>query len=324
MSILIKKSGILSNVQDLGRFGHRRLGINPNGAMDRTAARLINILLGNDENAAVIEIHFPAAETVFEEDCLFAIGGADFGTSLDGEAIGNWRLHRAKRGSNLSFDQKIAGNRAYMAVKGGFRVNRWLDSSSTNMTAKAGGVGGRKLEVGDRIAFLSEPNQTAPSAHQQISPSLIPRYSRFPTVRVIKGGDFDRLDLSSLEKFEISNFQISNNSNRMGFRLIGEPLALITPTELLSSAVNFGTIQLLPDGQLIVLMADHQTTGGYPRIAHVIEHDLPLLAQLGANDKVAFHIIEIHEAERIASAFAKELNFLKTGVRLCSKSVSVE
>ena len=110
----------------------------------------------------------------------------------------------------------------------------------------------------------------------------------------------------------------------MGFRLRGESLILNNSTELLSSAVNFGTIQVLPDGQLIILMADHQTSGGYPRIAHVIEHDLPLVAQLSANDKVAFHIIGIDEAERISSAFAKDLNMLKTGVRLCSTAVSVQ
>ena len=106
----------------------------------------------------------------------------------------------------------------------------------------------------------------------------------------------------------------------MGFRLSGgELLRLADPIEILSSAVNFGTIQLLPDGQWIVLMADHQTSGGYPRVAHVIEHDLPLLAQLGANDGVGFHLIDIAEAEGIAAAFDNDLNLLKTGVRLCSK-----
>ena len=105
----------------------------------------------------------------------------------------------------------------------------------------------------------------------------------------------------------------------MGFRLDGETLKLKAPTELLSSAVNFGTIQLLPDGQLIVLMADHQTSGGYPRIANVIEYDLPLLAQIGANDKVAFKLIDIRTAESVAAAFHQDLNLLKTGVRLCSR-----
>jgi len=111
------------------------------------------------------------------------------------------------------------------------------------------------------------------------------------------------------------DFSITNASDRMGFRLSGEPITLREPLELLSSAVNFGTIQLLPDGQLILLMADHQTTGGYPRIAHVISHDLPLMAQLGPGDKVAFHIIEHNEAERLSLEFERELRFFRVGCK---------
>ena len=321
MGIRVKRPGILSTVQDLGRLGYRRFGINANGVMDRTAARLINILLGNEENAAVIEMHFPAAEIEFENACLFAVGGADLGMKLVGVDAENWRIHRAAKGSILSFQRKLHGERAYLAVRGGFSVNKWLDSSSTNLTAIIGGTKGRKLESGDRMKFYSDQNQDNSFTRQQVSPSLIPRYSRFPTIRVIKGGEFELLSDKSQQQFEISHFQISNRSNRMGFRLSGESLKLKAPTELISSAVNFGTIQLLPDGQLIILMADHQTTGGYPRIANVIEHDLPLLAQIGANDKIAFELIDIRTAEEIAESFQRDLNLLKTGVRLCSRVV---
>ena len=248
MSILIKKPGISSTVQDLGRFGYRRSGINPNGVMDRTAARLINILLGNPENAAVIEMHFPAAEIVFEHDCHFALGGAVLDARLDGNDLANWRVHRAAKGSVLTFNQKKSGNRVYLSVRGGFHVEKWLDSASTNLSAKIGGFDGRKLESGDQIEFVLIQGFASQFVHQQIAPSPIPRYSRFPTVRVTQGGEFDLLDRHSQERFQISNFQISNNSNRMGFRLSGEPLGLTKPVEMLSSAVNFGTIQLLPDG----------------------------------------------------------------------------
>ena len=324
MGILIRKPGILSTVQDLGRIGYRRLGINPNGVMDTNAVRLINILLGNEENAAVIEMHFPAAEIEFEHDAMFAVGGADFGVRLNGETFSNWRVHRAAKGSSLNFQNKLRGERAYLAIGGGFFVENWLGSSSTNMNAKIGGMNGRKLETGDRIGLASDQTRPEMLVNKEISPSLISRNSRFPTVRVIKGGEFDLLNEESRDIFEISTFQISNNSNRMGYRLNGEPLALSKPTEMLSSAANFGTIQLLPNGQLIILMADHQTTGGYPRIAHVISYDLPLLAQVGANDKVAFHLIDVTEAERITTSFHRDLNFLKTGVRLCSRNISVE
>ena len=148
---------MLTTVQDLGRNGFRRFGINPNGAMDKTAARLINILLGNNETEAVIEMHFPAPEILFEEEAIFALGGANFGAKLNDETIENWKIHFAESGSVLKFTEKIFGNRCYLAVKGGFKIEKWLGSASTNLTANIGGFDGRKLEKGDRIDFNQNP-----------------------------------------------------------------------------------------------------------------------------------------------------------------------
>jgi antagonist of KipI len=151
---------------------------------------------------------------------------------------------------------------------------------------------------------------------RSISSSLIPRYSRFPTVRFIRGVDFELLADRSQATLKQQDFVVTKNSNRMGFRLQGEPLIQKDPQEMVSSAVTFGTVQLLPDGQLIVLMADQQTSGGYPRIAHVIERDLPLLAQLGPNDKVAFHEVELPHAEELIAEFERDLALLRVGVHL--------
>jgi antagonist of KipI len=316
MSILVKKAGILTTLQDLGRKGFRRFGINPNGAMDQTAVRLINSLLGNDENAAVLEMHFPASEFFFEEPAACALGGADFSASLDGESVENWRIFFAGQGTELKFSQKISGNRAYLAVQGGFKTENWLASASTNLKAKIGGLHGRKLQSGDRILFnqIAHPKSRIPKF--RISNALVPFYSKFPTVRLVAGAEFEMLTAGSRKNLFGENFLITQNSDRMGFRLAGAGLYLLDEKELVSSAVNFGTIQLLPDGQLIVLMADHQTSGGYPRIANVVTMDLPLLAQLGANDKVAFHLISLEEAENLLVRFEKDLNFLKIGVNL--------
>ncbi|MEQ1924019.1 MAG: biotin-dependent carboxyltransferase family protein, partial [Pyrinomonadaceae bacterium] len=261
MSILINKSGILTTIQDLGRVGYRQLGINPGGAMDRTAARLINILLGNDENDAVVEMHFPAAEIVFERNAIFANGGADFLAELDGEPIANWQPYFAQKGSTLRFTKKVSGNRAYLAVSGGFKIKEWLGSSSTNLAAKIGGIDGRPLVTGDQIPFRTQIKTRPHIRRCHISSSLIPFYRPFPTVRVIVGAEFLLLSEPSRGLFFVHDFVVSPNSNRMGFRLKGEPVELTEPFELLSSAASFGTIQLLPDGQLIVLMADHQTSG---------------------------------------------------------------
>ena len=314
MSIFIQKSGVLSTIQDLGRTGWRRFGINPNGAMDKSAVRLINILLGNIEAEAVLEMHFPAPKILFEEPAVVALGGANFGAKLDDESIENWRPFYARQNQTLSFTKKLAGNRTYLSIKGGFVIERWLGSTSTNLIARVGGFQGRAVQKGDRIFFDSDLKNQSSEFPYKISKNLIPRYSSLPTVRVCAGAEFGRLTAPSRQDFTKRNFTVANDSDRMGFRLSGEPLRLIDKEDFVSSAVNYGTIQLLPDGQMIILMADHQTSGGYPRIAHVVSTDLPILGQLGANDKVGFEIISTGEAEQLLLEFEKDLNLLKIGV----------
>ena len=310
--MLVRKPGILTTVQDLGRTGHRSLGINPNGVMDRTAVRLINALLGNDENEAVLEMHFPAAEIEFNTECSFAIGGADFTAELNGTTVRNWGTFTTNKGDILKFTEPVSGTRAYIAAKNGFAIDEWLGSRSTNLIASVGGYDGRKLNADDRID-LRDPRTVKPHT---IAPSILPKYSRFPTVRVVPSGEFNLLTAISEREFFTGGFTITKDSNRMGYRLSGPPLHLLHKKEMVSAAVTFGTIQLLPDGQLIVLMADHQTAGGYPRIANVISADLPLLAQLGPNHGVSFHLVSIEEAERISAAFERDLCRLQTGIRL--------
>ncbi len=312
MTLLIRKPGILTTVQDLGRTGYRLLGINPNGVMDRAAARLINILLGNDENDAVLEMHFPAAEMEFDTECSFAIGGAEFSAMLNDEPVRNWSTLNAFPSDILRFGKPELGTRAYLAVAGGFVVDEWLGSRSTNLVAAVGGFEGRKLKAGDRLELRS-PRPVKPHT---IAPSLIPKYSRFPTVRVIASGEFDLLTSIRERSFLNDGFTVTKDSNRMGFRLSGPPLHLLHSKEMVSAAVTFGTIQLIPDGQLIVLMADHQTVGGYPRIANVISADLPLLAQLGPGDGVSFHLVSVADAEQASAIFENDLCWLRTGIRL--------
>ena len=314
MSILIEKSGVLSTIQDTGRTGFRRFGINPNGAMDKTAARLINILLGNDDLEADLEMHFPAPVLKFEDSAIIALGGADFGATLDDKPIENWRPVYARKNQTLKFTEKISGNRVYLAAKGGFKINEWLGSASTNLAANIGGFAGRSLAKGDKLDFKQRTTDNEQRTNYKISKHLIPRYSSRPTMRVVAGAEFEKLTASSEQHFFKHNFAVSQDSNRMGFRLTGEPLYLVDKTELVSSAVDFGTIQLLPGGQMIILMADHQTSGGYPRIAHVVSTDLPPLAQLGATDEVNFQIISTAEAERLTLEVEKDLNLLRIGV----------
>lgn len=312
MSLVFLTNSFLTTVQDLGRNYFRRFGINPNGAMDKAAARLVNILLGNDENESVLEMHFPAPKILFEESALAALGGADFGANINDKEIENWRPVYIEKGSVLKFSKKASGNRVYLAIKNGFEIEPWLGSASTNLKAKIGGFEGRSLQKDDKLFFKNQTKPEAVKTNYKISKSLLPPYSSFPTVRVIAGAEFEKLTGESEARFQTRSFTIRHESDRMGFRLRSESLNLTEKFELISSAVGFGTIQLLPEGQLIVLMADHQTTGGYPRVAHIINYDLPLVAQLGANDKLNFQVVTIEEAENLTLAFEKDLNLLKT------------
>jgi antagonist of KipI len=315
MGLLFLTNNLLTTVQDLGRNGSRALGINPNGAMDRFALRMINVLLGNKETEAALEIHFPAPKILFEESAVIALGGADFGAELDDQPFENWQIIPVEKGQTLSFTRKNWGNRLYLSVKGGFKIDEWLGSQSTNLKARIGGFEGRGLQKDDRLKFKVQGQKSKVEGQLRISPYFLPYRKRSNLVRVIAGAEFDLLTPHSSENFLKKTFQITQNSDRMGYRLSGEPLYLLHEKELVSSAVTFGTIQLLPNGQMIILMADHQTTGGYPRIANVIAQDLPVLAQRGTNDKVYFELISLEAAETLAVKFERELNFLKTGVK---------
>lgn len=309
MSLRLTTNGILNTIQDLGRYGYQKFGINPNGAMDKTAARLINILLGNNENEAVLEMHFPCPNLLFEADTIIALGGADFGAKINDAEIENWKTYYVEKGSTLKFNEKRFGARVYLSVKNGFETEKWLESSSTNLVANIG----KSLRKNDSLDFKKQSKIKFQS--QKIANSLLPFYSNFPTVRVIASAEFEMLTALSEQNFLTKSFVVSQESNRMGYRLQGEPLYLLDEISLISSAVNFGTIQLLPNGQIIILMADHQTSGGYPRIANVFSLDLPLLAQLNPNDKIAFHLISQTEAERLVLQHEKDLSFLKLGVK---------
>lgn len=315
MSIVFLSDSILTTIQDLGRFGFRSFGVNPGGAMDAKTVRILNSLLQNDEREAVIEMHFPAPKILFTKNSIIAVGGADFGAQIDGKAVQNWKPYLVNRGQTLIFKSKLSGNRAYLSVSGGFKIKNWLGSKSTNLKAENGGYQGRRILKNDEIVFNKSVGSEKSNFDYFVAESLTPKYTVAPQIRVIKGAEWDFLLQESRLNFLARDFTVSLNSDRMGFRLKSEPLFLQKKLEIVSSAVSFGTIQLLPDGQLIILMADHQTTGGYPRIAHICAEDLPLLAQLGANDSLRFEVISVAEAENLALAFEKNLRLLKTAVK---------
>lgn len=300
MSLRISKAGILDSIQDMGRFGYQHLGINLTGAMDKYAAAIANIIVGNKMHEAVIEMHFPAPAILFEEPAMIALSGADFSATINGKPIPIDHPVIVNANTQLQFQSLRTRNRCYLAIRGGMKISKWLNSYSTNLKAEAGGFYGRKLlkddviELNDESGFELEEKDDFKILKWQANENFGIQQEE---IMIIPGGEWDWLDKNSQQKLLKNPFFISPNSDRMGYRLASEPLHTITKTELVSSAVGFGTIQLLPGGQLIVLMADHQTTGGYPRLGNVVSVHLPLLAQMKAGDMLRFKITDQQTAE---------------------------
>jgi antagonist of KipI len=318
MSLTIIKPGLLDTIQDLGRTGYSRLGINAGGVMDRYAAPVANMLVGNDTREAVIEIHFPGAQVLFEQNTLISITGGDFGALINDEPIPLWHPIVVRKNAVLHFPKWQYGSRCYLAVHGGFCVNKWLNSYSTHLKAGAGGFQGRKLEKGDEVPFRETSIYFAGLLKAGKELEVLKwhvdtgnTYTNPNEISILKGNEWDQLTAQSQEHMVEDNFTIHPFSDRMGYQLKGADLIREGNTELVSSGVSFGTIQLLPNGQLIVLMADHQTTGGYPRIAHVISAHLPKLAQLRPSDCIHFKITDIATAENLLIAQQQELNILQ-------------
>lgn len=293
MTIEVLRAGQLTTVQDLGRHRWQHDGVPECGAMDAWAARLANLLVGNEEGAALLEVTLTGPALRFGHDTTIALGGADFGALLDGAPLAPWRSAQARAGSTLELAAARDGCRGYLAVAGGIDVPVVLGSRSTCLAAAFGGHEGRALRAGD---ILPVGLALGESRRRALAASLRPEQRR--VVRTIRGNDFDALDTASRDALFGARFTVSARSDRMGYRLEGMKLALDEPVEQLSSAVAMGTVQLPPGGDPIVLMADHQTTGGYPVIAHVASVDLGSIAQLRPGDTLAFAEVTLDEAQR--------------------------
>jgi len=303
MSLRIIKTGVLDTIQDLGRFGFQHLGINPGGAMDSFAAQSVNILVGNNSNEPVIELHFPASIFLFEQEAMIAITGADFSATINGESIPLWQPIIVAKNSLLQFQKWKQGARCYLAVREKLNIKRWLNSYSTNIKATSGGFNGRALQKDDVINF-KEKNEYKFFLQDNdliILPwkaDILWNTTPIDRIAVIPGNEWDRLTDESKAIFPKKPFIIDSLADRMGYRLQGI-LKTKKNGELISSVVSFGTIQLLPGGEMIILMADHQTIGGYPRIAHVVSAHLPMLAQKQPGDKIYFRLTDQQHAEEL-------------------------
>ena len=297
----------MSSLQDLGRWGFQQFGVPIGGAMDKVSAALANIICGNDENEAVIEMTLHGTLIMFNEAAFCAIVGGGCKAYIDDVELPFNRLLWIPAFSIIKTTASIQGCRSYLAVSGGFNVKKVLGSASTYTPSGIGGINGRNLITGDMLAFKREQNLHAASnlhmlpngvgiSHWHTADLVVPTPD-IATVHAIKGPEFDRFNTASQEDIFNSIFTISSQSNRMGYRLEGKKLTLEHKAEMVSTAVTTGIVQVTHEGDPIILMADAQTTGGYPRIARICAADLPLLAQCRPGAKIQFR--EIGEGESL-------------------------
>ena len=327
MSLSILRPGLLTTVQDLGRHGYQKDGILVSGTMDAVALRMANLLVGNAEYVAGLEITLLGPKIRFDADHLIALAGANLSPTLNGQPVGMHRPIAVRAGTELAFGAPVAGSRVYLAVAGGFALAPVLGSQSTYLRAGLGGFQGRALQAGDTIecagptpAALRLLPALAPAeaAWQQVSwtPNLawLHGAAASPVIRAIRGPEYERFSAESQRAFWQHPYVVSTEADRMGYRLQGPVLERLTAAELLSTAVTFGTVQVPAGGQPIALMADHQTTGGYPRIAQVITADFSALAQARPGQRIQFQEVSLAEAQALYLAQERHLRALQRAI----------
>lgn len=318
MNVIVLQTGLHSMIVDSGRIGHRSSGIGPCGPMDSFAYQIGNFLVGNEHPGCAIEFFQNGPELLFHEPALVSITGPGASGALNGSHIMSWRPHLIPKDSVLRLTVSGEGSIGYLSIYGGWTAHQWLGSGTTMISAGIGGVSGKLLQRNDQINFNILPwNLASRNLNWSISEiELAEVYSGEKHISCVKGPEASLQASELLDQFTSQSFQISSRSNRMGYRLAGNALKSVPMVELVSSPVDFGTIQLLPDGQLIVLMADHQTTGGYPRLANVIYTDLPRLAQYSKNRLLYFSWCPVDLAYTLYEARLKKIKDLKNSCLL--------
>jgi antagonist of KipI len=307
-ALQILKAGIFTTVQDLGRSTHRRFGVPVSGAMDRLALRVANLVVGNSEDAAGLECTLVGPEFSVSAETWVAVCGAEIPGVPSGRPI------HLRAGETLSLTQLELGCRAYVAFAGGIATQPILGSRSTYVRGGFGGYEGRALRAGDQIPLGESTVTYRDAEHWSVAPEVLPLHPLPDVLRIVPGAQWEWFDAAVREALCSGKYRVLAQSDRMGVRLQGPALTLREPREMLSEPVVVGSLQVPPDGQPIVLAADCQTIGGYPKIAHVIAADLPVLAQLRPGQSTRFEICTSETAETLLLAQERGLARLREGL----------
>lgn len=312
MSITILNPGMMTTVQDMGRFGYQQFGVSASGVMDPRSTSIANILVGNDENEAVLECTMMGPHIRFDQATCIAITGGDLGPTVDGVPVDNYRAFLVNAGQVLRFTMIKSGCRAFIAFAGGLDIPVVMGSRSTNMKAKIGGFQGRKLEKDDVIKFRAPKTDLKNLGIRHISPEFRPRAEY--TLRVVLGPQDDAFTELGIKTFLSSVYTLTPEFDRMGCRLEGEVIEHVKDGNIISDGIAFGAIQVPSAGKPIIMLADRQTTGGYTKIANVITADFRILGQLKAGDKVRFEQVSIKAAQEALLAQRASMRTLRNAL----------
>lgn len=320
MEMLVSHAGFLTSVQDLGRTGYRQFGVSLGGALDAFALRVANLLVGNEESAAGLEITLGGLQLRFADKRIVAWCGGEFDVRVGSTSLPAGHVAVISAGEELKFNHPKTGCRCWLAISAGIDVSIVLGSRSTDLRARFGGFEGRALRDGDQLPLCRQP-RSAPAATGGISSWSAPEpwsqtASPNPILQVVRGSDWDRFNASTLQGFTSESFAVSPDSDRMGVRLDGPELQRENDADLISEAVAPGTIQVPPSGKPILLLGDCQTIGGYPKIAYVITVDLDVAAQLRADDHVRFSEVSFTDAHRLLLQRERDLERFRIGLSL--------
>lgn len=306
----VTKPGFFTTIQDLGRWGYQMYGIPVSGAMDRRSLRIANLLVGNDEGEACLEVTVYGLELKVLNDTVIAVTGGDLTPLRNGEPIPMWQPIRVRKGDTISFRGPKSGCRAYIAVSGGIDVPKVLGSRSTYVKGKFGGIEGRPLKPGDIIETKEPTVDILRVLARKLPEDFIPKFKPEVNVRVVLGPQDDYFTENGIKTFLTSEYTITVKSDRMGYRLQGPKIEYIE-YNIISDACTRGSIQVLGDGMPVILMSDAQTTGGYAKIATVITPDMDLLGQAKPGDKVRFTQVSIEEAHTVLRKYEEEIKKIK-------------
>jgi antagonist of KipI len=324
VNLRIIRPGLLSTVQDRGRHGLQHLGVVPCGPMDPVALELANALVGNRGGEAAIEFTVLGPEIAFEADALISLCGALFEAKVGGVPVPANRPILLPKNSVLATGRALLGSRGYLAVAGGIATAPVLGSRSTYLPAKFGGLEGRLLRAGDTLPLFKNAQDFARKRYESLSsrkelqnglrsvtwsaPALTLPEREPITIHAMEGRHYSHFDAASQRAFFEATWKVTPDSNRMGFRLAGPTLARAEAFEILSEPACLGTVQVPANGLPIALMADHQTTGGYPKIAEIAAADVPRLAQLAPGGRVQFARCTLEQARELRRALRQRVD----------------